>query len=296
MWQAFVDFVLNSVRQSLTSGGFLAIAIAGAAALAIWRVPRALYDRDRDGRLATDAAPGRLPRPQPPHAPTPHDIGRPQPPTARASASQTDLMANPASTASHSPLHPRASTFTSPGAPAQEPYTHAHARAARVAAASPDNAPEDTIAPPIWRRVETLIEERRAATSALTGEALGEAPLFQPLAPIWRDVSALRVSVVESEGVVPDLPDQEAPYELASPPAFWRYALLREPLKETLDVHPSEAALIHVEVTSQPPIWTSWISATWPETSASPSLAEVVEAADPDLPSEPPIWISLHRS
>jgi hypothetical protein len=167
-----------------------------------------------------------------------------------------------------------------------------------------DNALEDTIAPPIWRRVESLIEEHRAANLALTGEALGEAALIEPVAPIWRGVSALRIEVAEIEGA-PESAGQETVWEHAPQPPIWRrgepsghagspFALAS---LSALSAEREDEDLVRLpRISTAPPIWTSWLSGAWPEAHAPSVSEETTDIGARSIRSELPIWRTMRQS
>lgn len=301
MWRTIVDFLMHFMQRPLNSSGFLAITIAGLGVIAFaWRL-RSLYDRDRRDKRKrlTPALARSIPRSAPPRAHTriPHESGRPFDPAMRRlpPSSAPDFDSNDSTSRVTSPLS--ASAFSMPAA-------FERARSGSARSTPGDDAPEDTIAPPIWRRVEALLDEHRAATLALTGEALGEAVLIEPAAPIWRGVSALRIEAAESEGA-PEAAELETTYACASPPPIWRAERVRERLALALDTargdhrdhdeHGDDDLFTQPITLSEPPIWTSWVLRGWPETRALSGMEAVADAQAPAIWSEPPIWSSAVR-
>ncbi len=288
---ALVLAILNSIIKIWSAHGFVVVTIACAGALIVM----ALVRQTRAG-LTRAQSPRRQPStPIPTRASLPHENGRPLPTTAHHPQSFTDATARALHNSSSSDLPPRpafarernlfASAFDAPG---------------ETPASSGDDAPEDAIAPPIWRRVESLIEAHRVATLALTGEALGEAVLIEPPPPIWRDMSALRIEVAEMTGA-PEAAERETEWASAPPPPIWRTARLHELTglrlaRTTSSSDGDEVESLGLsEIAGAAPIWTTWVSSDWPETRTISTAQDLTTTDARSVRSAPPIWASHVR-
>lgn len=313
VWRALIytEDIANHIHQPGILGAAVALAIACLiAVIVISRQPQASLSVG-----SRSLAPNRLPDlqwPEPPTlsvhtAPAPLDHSGILPHQIRVTPSHTDSAA----LRFDSSLPPLFSAFSANPLPASEPARERNllGRAFEepenvLAAPEGDDAPEDAIAPPIWRRIESLIEERRAETLAQSGEALGEGTLIEPAPPIWRDVNALRIKMAQLEGV-PEAGGQELAWERPSAPPIWRAleahrraglelaysAIGSEPDSSHDDEEPRDLS----EFVSAPPIWTTWLSGAWPETHTSTEGDDAASAETPSIWSEPPIWASHMR-
>lgn len=302
MWDILVLTILNHIRFEQPLPVFVVVTIACVGALIVSARARQASSGEQDAHLAA-VAPGIRRSPLATHSsPIEHPNTHPIYYATRHTASFNDAIP-PIFDHSASAMSSTISAFSggwnlfasAAGGTGDMPRD-------TLAAPEGDDAPEDAIAPPIWRRVESLIEEHREATLALTGEALGEAALIPPAPlPIWREVSALRIEVAEMEGA-PEIAElQEANWANAPAPPIWRAmgrhervspALsLAAPRSEYDDMEPADIP----ELADTLPLWNSWAPAGWSEERAllvARELAKASARSDWNDWVEPPIWSS----